>query len=53
MGFDPMATRGTAPFESCDSTLQLAADRGLGPRNPDAIDLAGPPLAGAVFRFRR
>ena len=26
MGFDPMADRGTAPFERCDSTLRLAEE---------------------------
>ncbi len=30
MGFDPMADRGTPPFENCDSTLRLAEDVGLG-----------------------
>ena len=28
MGFDPMADRGTPPFERCDSTLKLAEDVG-------------------------
>ena len=28
MGFDPMADRGTAPFETCDSTLKLAEEAG-------------------------
>ena len=30
MGFDPMADRGTAPFETCDSMLRLAEHLGVG-----------------------
>ena len=33
MGFDPMADRGTPPFETCDNTLRLAEDAGLGTRD--------------------
>ena len=56
MGFDPMAVRGTPPFESCDSTLELAEgvasaraisreskSSGLPSRRRDSIS---PPFAG-------
>ncbi len=34
MGFDPMAERGTAPFENCDSTRGLGEELGLAPAIP-------------------
>src|ERR1022692_4906917 len=33
MGFDPLADRGTPPFERCDSTLRLAEEAGAGTRD--------------------
>ncbi len=52
MGYDPMAVRGTAPFETCDSTLELAEQLGVGPRDLKKIELAGTPLQEALYRFR-
>src|SRR5260370_14814920 len=51
MGFDPMADRGTPPFERCDSTLKLAEDVGLGTRDLKRIEVIGTPIAQAVFDF--
>jgi len=51
MGFDPMADRGTPPFESCDSTLRLAEDVGLGTRDLKRIEVIGTPIAQAMFDF--
>jgi uncharacterized protein (DUF362 family) len=51
MGFDPMAVRGTPPFETCDSTLQLAESVGLGTRDLKKIDVVGTPVAQARFDF--
>jgi uncharacterized protein (DUF362 family) len=51
MGFDPMADRGTPPFERCDSTLKLAEDVGLGTRDLKRIEVVGTPVAQAVFDF--
>jgi len=51
MGFDPMADRGTPPFERCDSTLKLAEDAGLGTRDLKRIEVIGTPIAQAVFDF--
>jgi uncharacterized protein (DUF362 family) len=49
MGFDPMADRGTPPFEVCDSTLRLAEDAGLGTRDLKRIEVIGTPIAQAMF----
>jgi uncharacterized protein (DUF362 family) len=53
MGFDPMADRGTAPFEKCDSTLRLAEDVGLGTRDLRRIEVLGTPIREAVYDFRK
>ena len=52
MGFDPMADRGTAPFEQCDSTLRLAEFLGVGTRDLKRIEVLGAPIRDAVFKFR-
>lgn len=41
MGFDPMADCGTPPFETCDSTLRLADDVGIGTRDLNRIEVIG------------
>lgn len=51
MGFDPMADRGTPPFEKCDSTLRLAEQLGVGSRDLSRIEVLGTPIAKAQFRF--
>jgi len=53
MGFDPMATHGTAPFESCDSTLQLAEQLGIGTRDLKRIEVIGTPVSSVRIDFRR
>ncbi|MGH9627983.1 MAG: DUF362 domain-containing protein [Bryobacteraceae bacterium] len=52
MGYDPMADRGTAPFETSDSTLRLAEDHGVGTRDLSRIEVIGVPISGARFNFR-
>jgi len=52
MGFDPTADRGTAPFESCDSTLRLAEQLGLGTCNLKRIEVLGLPIEKARVNFR-
>jgi uncharacterized protein (DUF362 family) len=47
MGFDPMADRGTPPFETCDSTLRLAEHLGVGTRDLTRIEVLGTPIARA------
>ena len=51
MGFDPMADRGTPPFERCDSTLKLAEEAGVGTRDLKRIEVIGTPISQAVFDF--
>lgn len=51
MGFDPMADRGTPPFEVCDSTLRLAEDVGLGTRDLRRIEVAGARIEDVRFDF--
>jgi uncharacterized protein (DUF362 family) len=53
MGFDPMADRGTPPFETCDSTLRLAEQLGVGTRDLRQIEVVGTPIAKGRFDFRR
>ncbi len=51
MGFDPMANRGTPPFERCDSTLGLAEDAGVGTRDLRRIEVIGTKISEARFDF--
>jgi len=52
MGYDPMAMRGTPPFEKCDSTLALAEELGVGPRDLRRIEVVGTPVREAMFKYR-
>jgi uncharacterized protein (DUF362 family) len=51
MDYDPMADRGTPPFETCDSTLRLAEEHGVGTRDLKRIEVVGTPIAQARFSF--
>jgi uncharacterized protein (DUF362 family) len=51
MGYDPMADRGTPPFETCDSTLRLAEELGVGTRDLKQIEVVGTPVEQARFSF--
>ena len=53
MGFDPMADRGTAPFELCDCMLRLAEELGVGTRDLKRIEVIGSSIREAVFDFRK
>jgi uncharacterized protein (DUF362 family) len=52
MGFDPMADRGTPPFETCDSMLRLAEQLGVGTRDLNQIEVLGTAISNARFNFR-
>lgn len=52
MGFDPMAERGSAPFEGADNTLRLAEELGVGTRDLNQIEVIGEPIKDVVFKFR-
>jgi uncharacterized protein (DUF362 family) len=51
MGYDPRATRGTAPFLHGDNTLLLAEAAGLGSAELSKIEIAGLALKDAKFNF--
>ena len=53
MGFDPMAARGQAPFEACDSTLELAEQAGIGTRDLKAFEVLGARIADVRMPFRQ
>ena len=52
MGFDPMAQRGTPPFDDADVYLDFAEYHGLGSRGLSKIEILGTPIADARFPFR-
>ncbi len=52
MGYDPMAGRGRAPFETSDSTLRLAEQHGVGTRDLSRIEILGTSIKDARFNFR-
>jgi len=43
--------RGTPPFETCDNTLKLAEEAGVGTRDLKRIEVIGTPIADARFDF--
>lgn len=51
MNYDPMAKRGTPPFESSDNMLALAEELGVGTRDPNLVEVAGPAIADVRFDF--
>ncbi len=51
MGFDPMADRGTPPFEKCDSTLRLAEHLGVGTRDLNRIEVTGASIEKVRYPF--
>ncbi len=51
MNFDPMADRGTPPFEACDSTMRLAEQAGIGTRDLKRIEVVGARIDQVRFDF--
>ena len=51
MGYNPRATRGTAPFQTCDNTLLLAEGHGVGTADLKRIEVRGVAIEQALFRF--
>jgi uncharacterized protein (DUF362 family) len=51
MGYDPRAPRGVAPFQTCDNTLLLAEKLGVGSAELNRIEVAGVPIAKAVYPY--
>jgi uncharacterized protein (DUF362 family) len=51
MGFDPRATRGTAPFRNAENTLLLAEAHGVGAADLSRIEVRGASIADVLYRF--
>ncbi len=51
MGYDPRAPRGEGVFKTCDNTLLLAEQLGLGSADLKQIDVRGLKLEDALYRF--
>jgi uncharacterized protein (DUF362 family) len=51
MGYTPRAPRGTAPFTMCDNTLLLAENLGVGSAELSRIEVAGVPIAKAIYHY--
>ncbi len=51
MGYDPRATRGTAPFRNCDNTILLAEGHGVGTADLSRIDVRGLSVQEALYPF--
>ncbi len=51
MGYNPRATRGTAPFQTSDNTLLLAEGHGLGTTDLKRIEVVGVPIEQALYRY--
>jgi uncharacterized protein (DUF362 family) len=51
MGYNPRATRGTAPFHNADNTMLLAEAVGVGSTDLKRIEVRGVPIAQALYRY--
>jgi len=51
MGYNPRATRGTAPFQTCDNTLLLAEGHGVGSTDLKRIEVRGVSIEQALYRY--
>jgi hypothetical protein len=53
MGYDPMAERGTPPFQTADNTMKLAEAHGVGTRDLSRIEVIGLPIAEGRIQFQK
>jgi uncharacterized protein (DUF362 family) len=51
MGYNPRASKGTAPFVDCDNSLLLAEARGVGTTDLKNIEVRGISIREALFPF--
>jgi uncharacterized protein (DUF362 family) len=52
MGYsNPQATRGTAPFQTCDNHLLLAEQAGVGTADLSKIEVLGMTIAEAMYPY--
>ena len=52
MGYNPLADRGQAPFQSCDNMLKLAESLGVGTADLKRIEVVGTPIKKVLFPFK-
>ncbi len=53
MGYDPRAPRGAGAFQNCDNTLLLAEKLGVGSADLKNIEVAGVPIAKALYPYAK
>jgi uncharacterized protein (DUF362 family) len=53
MGFDPMTPGGSAPWNGCDSTLELGEKAGVGTRDLGRIEVIGARIEDVRFPFAK
>jgi uncharacterized protein (DUF362 family) len=53
MGYNPRADRGVTPFNTCDNTLLLAERHGIGTTDLNRIEVAGVPIAQALYKYEK
>jgi uncharacterized protein (DUF362 family) len=53
MGYDPMADRGAAPFQTSDNTMRLGEELGIGTRDLKRIEVRGLSIAEGRFEFAK
>jgi uncharacterized protein (DUF362 family) len=51
MGYNPRATRGTAPFRNADNTMLLAEAVGVGTADLKRIEVRGVPIEQVIYRY--
>lgn len=51
MGYDPRGGRGTPPFRTCDNTMRLAEQHGIGTCDLQRIEVRGVPIAQALYKY--
>jgi uncharacterized protein (DUF362 family) len=51
MGYNPRATRGTAPFQTCDNTLLLSEGHGVGTTDLERIEVRGAAIEQVLYRY--
>jgi hypothetical protein len=51
MGYNPRASRGEAPFKTCDNIMLLAEGHGVGTTDLKRIEVRGVPIEQALYKY--
>lgn len=51
MGYNPRASRGAAPFQTCDNIMLLAEGHGVGTTDLKRIEVRGVPIEQALYKY--